>query len=303
MINLNNDYKIFCVIVNWNGSKDTIECVKSLLGIKYKLEIIVVDNGSDRDDIALIESSIGLNIHLIQNNENLGFSIANNMGIKYALENNGSHVLILNNDTIVDKQFLKELIIKSNLEANIGITAPLIFYNHDKSLIWSGPGYISKIKGSGFTKFENKSDDANLISQECTFVSGCCMLIKREVFQSIGLLDPKYFLYLEDTDFCYRTSKAGFKIYFVKESHIYHKASVSTKKFDKLLPLYYVTRNRLYFAKKNFGLYYYFVFYYLVFTMFVKFIINTNRSKFAHYVYLAFVDFFRERMGRMKERI
>jgi hypothetical protein len=124
------------------------------------------------------------------------------------------------------------------------------------------------------------------------------MLIKREVFEKVGLFDEKYFLYTEDTDFCYRVQKAGFKIYITTASKIFHKVNKSTKTKLSTLPLYYNTRNRLYFSKKNFKHYLPITFLYLSVTMFFKCIYWTSSGNMENIfaVYKGFKDFLTGKM-------
>lgn len=289
------------IILNWNGSKDTSELLDSLYKITYdNCKIIIVDNNSKPDDIETLMKNHGNKVHIIQCRENCGFSGGNNIGIQYALDKNADFILLLNNDTIVEKNFLEPLIEKFLMTKNLGIVGPKIKYYHFPDRIWSMGGTISKIRSSGFALSDKLETTVTNADKEVSFISGCCMLVKNEVFNSIGLFDENFFLYLEDTDFCYRLKNAGFKIFVVPESIIYHKVGQSTIKNMKILPLYYTTRNRLYFAKKNFRNNYYLSVIYLFLVMMIKGItwLFQGRNKNIQAVVLAFKDFFAGRMGR-----
>ncbi len=208
-------------------------------------------------------------------------------------------MLLLNNDTIVEPDFLNKLIEKKDIVDNIGILTPMITYNSEKDKIWSAGGSISKIKASGFTFGHNKNSANYEYDKLCSFASGCCMLIKKEVIEKVGMLDKDYFLYLEDTDYCQRVISAGYKILYVGSSKIYHKVFSTTTKENKLLPLYYSIRNRLYFAKKNLGLYFYVALVYLIFVFSIKFIfVFRFNKKVFEFLVLSFSDFFSKKMGR-----
>ena len=129
------------------------------------------------------------------------------------------------------------------------------------------------------------------------------MLVRREVFEKVGTFDENYFLYVEDTDLCYRTNKAGFKIVVTPKSKIFHKVNNSTKNNHSLLPLYYTTRNRLYFAKKNFKKTFYLTLAYMSIVMIIKSIywIIVRRGKNVKTVILAFKDFFDNKMGKIQD--
>jgi len=293
MISVTKEPKVSIVIINWNGYEDTYECIESLMKITYKnLEIVVVDNGSDTDDVLDLENKFE-KVKVLRNKENLGFSGGNNIGINYSLKQNSDFILLLNNDTTVNDNFLEPLVEKSLVTKDIGIIAPQINYYSNPKRIWSAGGKISKIRGSGFA-FSNKLEieHSNLL-KEVTFVSGCCMLIKKEAFEKVGLFDEKYFLYTEDTDFCYRVNKTGLKIYITAESKIYHKVNKSTETTFSTLPLYYNTRNRLYFSKKNFKYFLPITFIYLSITMILKCIgwFITGKTSNISAVYRGFKDF------------
>ena len=156
------------------------------------------------------------------------------------------------------------------------------------------------MRGSGFAYSDRIESEIKSDNKYVTFVSGCCMLIKKEVFEKIGLFDENFFLYVEDADLCYRTTQAGYKIIVNHHSKILHKVSSSTKENLSLLPLYYVTRNRLYFAKKNFPNFFIITVLYIVISMSVKCIywIFSNNSKNILFIIKAFKDFSSKRMGK-----
>ena len=294
--------KIVIIILNWNGYDDTSELLNSLKKANKipKSHIVVVDNDSTHNDAEKLKMNYGDFIEVIKCENNLGFAGGNNTGIKYALNNLADYILLLNNDTIVEPDFLEPLINVLNSNNAIGISAPQINYYQDRRKIWTSGGKISRIRGSGFAysdKFEDNKDKEN---KYVDFVSGCCMLIKREVFDKVGLFDEKYFLYVEDTDFCFRTIKAGFKIIVSQNSKIFHKIGNSTVNNFSVLPVYYTTRNRLYFAKKNFYSTYLITVIYILFTMILKSLWwnFTGKCNLVNSIKWAFKDFFRGIMGK-----
>lgn len=292
---------IYIIILNWNGLNDTFECLKSLRQVTYpNFEVIVVDNDSTGNDVEVLKEKYGSFVFkFIINESNLGFSGGNNVGIKYAMENGSDYILLLNNDTIVEPDFLSIMIDNSDKNENVGILTPMITYFNDKDKIWSAGGNISRLKASGFTFGHNKNAADYRFNKTCTFGSGCCMLIKREVIEEVGLLDENYFLYLEDTDYCQRTADAGYKLFYVGESRIYHKVFSTTGRSNDLLPLYYSIRNRLYFARKNFSRTYILSFFYLLLVfLFKSIIVNKLDKNMLKIVYLSFKDFLRNRMGK-----
>ncbi|WP_235715944.1 glycosyltransferase family 2 protein [Acetivibrio cellulolyticus] len=236
---------MFVVILNYKGLEDTIECIESLKKVKskYNVSLVVVDNASgdgsddgikDRfDDIIMIESEA-----------NLGYSGGNNLGIRYAIEHEADYVIIINNDTIVEEDFIDGLVV--NYDKDTGMCAPIIYYYDNKDDIWSSGGKYFKFKGS-YSMTKGKIDKPT----EFDFASGCCFLVSRNILERVGLLPEEYFLYLEDTDFCYNIRKKGLKIKVVPQSKIYHKVSKSTGGKSPL-NIYYSSRNKLIFILKNF---------------------------------------------------
>lgn len=292
--------KVSIIILNWNGLADTIECLESLSKIDYpNYDVIVVDNNSYNDDVKIIREKFGGYVKsIIVNKSNLGFSGGNNVGIKLALENGAEVVLLLNNDTIVEPDFLNNLVEKSKSHPEVGILTPLINYVSSKDVVWFAGGHISKLRSSGFPDGICKHESKYSSDRFCNFASGCCMYVKKEVVEKIGFFDENFFLYLEDSDYSYRAYKAGFKILYAASSKIYHKVSSTTSKNGALLTLYYSTRNRLYFAKKNFGWYYYVFTVLFVITFFLKIISFKERKKALIILTTAFKDMFLDNMGK-----
>lgn len=294
--------KIHIIILNWNGFSDTLECLESLRKIEYdNYDVVVVDNNSSGDDVKIIKEKFGDFVkEIIVAKDNLGFSGGNNLGIKYSLNNSTDFILLLNNDTVVEPDFLGKLLDSFGSNENVGIAAPKINYYDNPDIVWTAGGKISKIRGSGFAYSDKKESEIENKEKVVTFASGCCLLIKREVFEKAGFFDEKFFLYVEDTDFCYRTVKAGYKIIVSPHSKIFHKIGRSVSIDLKQLPLYYTTRNRLFFAKKNFYGFHLITTIYIFTTMLYKtfFWMIKGKTKNITAVKNAFHDFFRDNMGK-----
>ena len=241
---------VYIILINYNSKIHTVECVKSLNNIFYKnYKILIIDNNSEDNDFSEIED-LNNKVLVIKNKSNFGFAAANNIGIEIALKNNAEYILLLNNDTVVTPNFLNILIDEYENDNNIGICTSKILYYDFRDTIWYGGGSINKIKGNICIDDLNKKDFENKKSKECEFASGCCMLLSSEVINKVGLMSEKYFLYYEDVDYSSKFLKASYKIKYCPKSVIYHKESVSTKKFSYLYQYYFV-RNRLIFIKEN----------------------------------------------------
>lgn len=247
---MKNEKLIYIILVNYNGIDHTLECIQSIKKINYKnYKIIVVDNKSVDSSVDVLKEN--KDIILIENKDNIGFAGANNIGIKYALSNNADYVLLLNNDTIVDENFLISLINTSESDKKIGITTSKIYYYDEKDRFWYAGGDVNYIKGNSVV-FHLDEIDEGQVNSNCRvrFASGCCMLIKKEVLINVGFINEEYFLYYEDLDYCMEVINAGYEIVLVQESIIYHKESAATKKFSYNYQYYFI-RNRLIFIKRN----------------------------------------------------
>jgi GT2 family glycosyltransferase len=218
------------IVLSWNGKKDTLECLASLQQLTYpNARIIVVDNSSSDGTGDAIRSAFP-NIELIVNNSNLRFAGGNNVGIRQSLEGGAEYVLMLNNDTVVDPEFLGRLVEAAESGRKIGMVGPKIYYFDDPKRIWFAGGLIKWWRGRvthiGIREVDNGEYD---VTTEVDYITGCCMLIKREVIETIGMLDERYYIYGEDVDLCVRALRSGYKSVYVPSSRVWHKLSVSTK--------------------------------------------------------------------------
>lgn len=246
--------QVTVIIVNWNGWEDTIECLESLFQINYpKYQIIVVDNHSQDDSVKRIkEYAKKRKLIIILNDENYGFAEGNNIGIKYAQENfNPDYILLLNNDTVVDKDFLNELVNAGENDDTIGILGPKIYFYDAPNVIWSAGCKISWKLARGIQIGSGELDQGQYDEQkEVEYVSGSAFLIKTNAIKKIGLMDKNYFLYFEESDWTLRANQAGYKSLYVPSAKIWHKISRSGGGISKPIGLYYITRNRWIFMKK-----------------------------------------------------
>lgn len=263
--------KVIIVILNYNGANDLPLCLYSLRQIDYpNYKVIVVDNHSEDDSVSLIRKKFK-EVKLIENKENLGFALGNNIGIKQALKDGADYVLILNPDTKVSRSFLKKLVVLAEKEPQAGILGPRICYLQRAKIIWFAGGKINWWRGRGeHLGFEQKNQKEEG-PKECDFITGCAMLIKKEVFNKIGFFAPDYFLYYEDLDFCQRAKEAGFKILYCPSALIWHK---EPSKKTELFRTYYLVRNGLLFMKKYAPLPFLVLFYLECFIKAIKHIIS-----------------------------
>ena len=246
--------KVTIIILNWNGKEDTIECLESLKHITYpNYEMLLVDNGSTDGSVECFREKYP-GIEIIETGENLGFAGGNNVGIRRAMDEEADYVLLLNNDTVVDPEFLGELVKVAESNISIGIVGPKIYYydyGGRKDVIWFAGGKMLRRIGQPFHDGLHKIDKGQYGKlKNVDFITGCALLVKKEVIDKIGLLDVDYFAYFEDLDYNIKVSKAGYSIVYSPKAKIWHKGS-STSGFMSPTYIYFHTRNRIIFVKKN----------------------------------------------------
>lgn len=239
------------ILVNYNGTEETNACIRSLLRIDYdNFNIIVVDNGSTEKFVLDSDLDAIKRVTVLFSDTNLGFSGGNNLGIKYCINMiNPDYYLLLNNDTEVEPHFLKALMNCASKNAGAAIICGKIYYYSNKNILWYAGGKIDL--SSGWTKhFGSEEEDNGKYDYErdVTFATGCLMLLPKWTIEKCGLLEEKYFLYFEDTDYCCRVQKQGYKIYYCPACVIYHKVNASTKKNGKVFTYYFV-RSSLMFIR------------------------------------------------------
>jgi GT2 family glycosyltransferase len=246
--------EVAIVILNWNRKEDTAECLESLSKISYENTItLVVDNGSSDSSVPYIRERFPRAI-LLENGVNLGFAEGNNVGIRFALENyRPEYILLLNNDTVVDSRFLDELVHAAASDERIGMVGPKVYYYYDPKKINAAGAKMVWLLGIAKNIGLGQPDDGSFdIKRETDCVYGCAFLIKTKAIEDIGLLDRRFFIILEETDWCLRARKAGYKIVYTPDSVVYHKEGVSGNKQSRT-SVYYSHRNRLLLIKKNYS--------------------------------------------------
>ncbi len=290
--------KVYIILVNYNGWKDTLECLESILKNDYtNYQIIVVDNNSldnsfnyiinwangfeevvysnyseliyltqplskkPLEYVSYINNEISLHkikekeenlnnpIIFIQSDKNDGFASGNNIAIQYAMEKNDfEYIWLLNNDTVIQKDSLISLVTFAKTN-NLGLTGSKLFNYFEPSVVQAYGGHINKFFGTS-THILKEED----IPSKLDYIVGASFLIDKKVIDKIGLLPEDYFLFYEETDYCFKTKNAGFKIDVDVNSIIYHKEGISTgsKSPSKMIDLLQI-RNRIKFHKKYLG--------------------------------------------------
>ena len=224
------------VLVNWNSfelTKDSLESLGQTTFTNY--DCIVVDNGSVDCSGDLIEKTFPQAI-VLKSATNRGFTGGNNIGMEYAIEKGYQYIMLLNNDVAVEPNFIEPLIERLEKEASIGAVQPLIYFHHDRNLIWNAGSTYNTLLGICATPNYNQKDPQHLCrnqEKKIDWITGCAFMIRSSVLKEVGTLKEGYFIYYEDVDLSFRIKKAGYKLSYVPSSVIYHIAGMSHKSKTK----------------------------------------------------------------------
>jgi len=221
---MNDAPSVFIIVLNYNGRKYLKDCLSSLVSQTYEnYSVIVCDNASTDDSIEYVKRNFPSTI-IIQNKENLGFAKGNNVAIKFALKQGADYIFLLNNDTISEKDLIERLIKVAKTNNNIGIVGPKILDIRNTSFVQE-IGWTCDIFGFPIAIREEESGKQTI--SEVFYVSGCAMLIKKEVLNKVGLFDEEYFMFAEDLDLCWRAQLAGYLVFVDRAARVYHASGGS----------------------------------------------------------------------------
>ena len=243
--------KIAILILNWNGKKDTLECLASIEKIDYPhFQPLVVDNGSTDDSVSAIRAAYP-RVPILETKENLGFAGGNNIGIEWCLRKKAEWIFLLNNDTIVAPDILKAFLAAAKEQPKAKILGAKIFRYSDPNRIDHLGGFwnpkIAEFESNAFGEI----DHIYLTDmQKVDYVCGAALFMHRSVPETIGLLEPRYFLFWEESDYCIRAAKAGLEVWTAPQAHIWHKVSASFTG-GKPHMHYFWWRSRLLFLSRN----------------------------------------------------
>jgi GT2 family glycosyltransferase len=226
----NKEPFVSILVINWNGVKDSIECLNSMLKINYSnYNIVVYDNGSTKNETIELKEKFKKykNIDFVRSEKNWGYDEGCNQAIRYSKKKyNPDYYVVANNDITVDKNFLLEFIKEMEKDPKIGGASPIIYYyDRPKEVWWFGDikynAWTGKVK---VNRKQNKTSGTDMIT-------GCLMILKKDVVEKVGLLNPKFFLSGSDTfEYSIRMKRKGFKLIYVPSSKIWHKCGNSAWK-------------------------------------------------------------------------
>ena len=248
--------KLAVILVNYNGKKYNAACIDSILastGIEAP-KIIVVDNASQDASMCRLEEQYRgrEQLELIRLDDNYGFSYANNVGMRRALKWGADYVLLLNNDTEIRPDMLLRLQECAQRHPD-SMIVPKIYYSDDRKRIWSAgaiSSVVRKVRHIGINEIDEGQYDQE---RKIGFATGCCLWIPVEILKRAGMLDERFFLYYEDTEYSFRLQKLGIPIFYCPDAVMYHKVGASSKGAGSALCAYYIARNWLLCNRQHLG--------------------------------------------------
>lgn len=240
------------IVLNYKAREDTLACLKSLEHLTYpRVQVILVDNDS-QDGTPEAARAAFPHVVVIESGGNLGFTGGNNIGIKRALDDGADYILLLNNDTVVAPDMLEPLVAAIETDPSVGVAGPMIYYFDAPDTIWSAGGTIDW--AHGITSMVGLNEDDRFqygdSPRKVDFVTGCALIARRAVWEKVGLLDDKFFMYYEETEWCVRATREGYGIVHVPSSMLWHKISIEARAASPRT-YYYMTRNHLLFLNKG----------------------------------------------------
>lgn len=244
-----NHPRVSIITINYNQTKVTCELLESLRHVTYPdVEVIVIDNFSEEDPTPVIARDFP-EVKIVRSEKNLGFAGGNNLGIQ---SSTGKYLLFLNNDTEVDPGFLEPMVnlFETNPKAGAA-SSKLLYHDSDGIIQYAGSSRINPFTGRskriGWLEKDNGQYDQLC---ETDLTHGAAMMVPKKIVNEIGMMPEFFFLYYEEIDWCESIKSAGYKVYFVPASKVYHKESMSIGK-NSILKTYYMTRNRLLFMRRH----------------------------------------------------
>lgn len=241
--------KVSVVVLNYNGLEHLETCLSSLMRQTYdEFQIIVSDNGSTDGSVDYIKKNFP-GVKVLENGENLGFARGNNLAIEMAIRDGAEFIALLNNDTEVHEDWIKEMVKVLEGDRGIGACASKMLLFDNRDVLNSGGGAVNYV-GHAWPEGLLEKDAGQYMKREIDLACAGAFMVKAKVLREVGLFDEDYFIYAEDTDLSWRIRLAGYKIYYVPDAVVYHKYTAS---FDNKDKYYLLERNRLATILKNYS--------------------------------------------------
>lgn len=258
--------KVVISLIDYKGQQKTDNCLDSLEEMNYPeiiVEVVVIDNFPS-NPFKLGKTYKNFKTTVLRPKENLGFAGGHNLGIDYMKNIGADYIVVLNNDTVVDKDLLVELLRPCEKDAKIGAVVPKIYFlkghefHKDRyrpsdlgKVIWYAGGHMDWDNINGVHEGVDEVDKGQFDQdRKIDLLTGCCVLLSRDAILKVGGFDASYFLYYEDADLNERLKRNGFKIHFASHALLWHLNAGSTGGSGSVLQDYFISRNRLLFGMR-----------------------------------------------------
>lgn len=259
---MQHDKKVSIILLNWNGSEDTIECLKSLSNLNYtNFNILLVDNNSDDNSVNEINKYLSqsnytsdtikksdlesytkkVDILFILNDSNAGFAGGNNVALNSIDSSKTDYVLLLNNDTIVKEDLIDKLLDVFDEDPHTGFVGTTHYY-------YDNPDVMQTIGGGMIDYVHGECEASKSLKDEYDFITGSCIMLPVKILEEVGSMCEDYFMYWEDVDWSTKVRNYGYKLKTTDKTCIYHKEGAS---IQSLRRIYYHTRNRIWYMQNN----------------------------------------------------
>jgi len=224
--------RLAVVVLNWNGRADTLAALASLAACRlpagWQVTLMMVDNGSTDGSVEAVRREFPA-VEVLALGENRRFAGGNDEGVRRALAAGADAVMLVNNDTEADPSLFEHLLAALDADPGAGAAAPLILFAEPRDRIWYAGGRCVPALGLAAHRGLRTRERGEYRAIETTgYLTGCCLLARREVWETVGLLDERYFIYAEDADWSLRARAAGYRLLFVPQARLWHKVSAAS---------------------------------------------------------------------------
>ncbi len=236
--------RVIAVVLNYNRREDTLACLASLAVSTYRnLRVILLDNSSTDGCVEAVRKTFP-EVEIVRLQENRGYAGNNNVGISVATAQGADWIFVLNEDTVMDPNCVSRLVAAGEADPTIGILGPTVYHFDEPCVIQSGGGLIGRYWESVHLAQNELDREQFRCPHDVDWISGCGIMVRRKVIEQVGMLDERYFCYWEETEWCIRAGRAGWRIVHVPQAKLWHKG-VQRGYRPKPMVTYYATRNRL----------------------------------------------------------
>ncbi len=239
---------VYVLSLNWNGREYLEDFCSSILAQDYPTyKVALIDNASTDDSVLFVEQNFP-NIEIIKNATNLGYAAGYNVGLKRAYEAGADYFFILNNDTIVPSDTLRNLVAVASRDSSIGFVTGKVYFNDDREMLQTAGRSDKWWKATVISVGQNEKDEGQYnVEKEYDYLDDVFWLVRKDVYGQLGGYDPEFFLYWEETDWCARVRGKGFRLLYTPTARIYHKVSQSTGGGSNPQKGYHLRRNSILF--------------------------------------------------------